>query len=472
MKRIYTSLLGILFAAICMANTDLTPGQMTGRSTKGLYGKVKTAVYSTGETITFNREGNIIKVQEEKYTTTYSYITPTRYVADNNSYFTYNIVFTDNMRKEVMDNPEKLSDDYTFDNQGRISKALFGGYSGHNETYFYNGSEKHPAKTVIELYDEMGRTTITYAYQYLNIDVHGNWTKRKVNGTRKDVEYEDGKPEKVTTESKSFIETCTLTYFEDSSVPGKTPPSIEITAPETTGVNGQFKLIFSLQSKPQNVKLNSSGNFEVLMGPATSTSTTVKAGTTITKFGFTYILTPKRKGKLPLPSLTAQVNGQNVTSKPSYINVTDNGAVNSGKPTTTKKDSIFVKIILDKETVRKGESVLCSLKIYTLNDISSVDEVSLIDFPYCYIEEQELESSQNYTLENIRNVTYKTLIFRKFKLTPLQIGQIRIPSINFCFTSKETVASEDPFDSFFNGSLSKEIKHSVSTSPITLNVTQ
>lgn len=260
-----------------------------------------------------------------------------------------------------------------------------------------------------------------------------------------------------------------LTSFEDAS----DTPSIEVSAPEVIGVNDQFRLTFTMHTQAQNVKLDSSDSFEVLMGPSTTTSTTIMSGTTTTKFEFTYILTAKRKGKLPLPRLTAQINGQSVTSKLTYINVTDQGAVNPNKPATIRKDSIFVKAILDKESVHMGDSILCSLKIYTINDLSSVDEVSLIDFPYCYIDEQELESPRNYTLENIGNVSYKTIIYRQWKLMPLQTGQIRIPSVSFSFTLKEAVSSEDPFDAFFSdGSHYKEIKLSASTGPITINVTQ
>ncbi len=472
-KRISTLLLGSLFAITCMANTYLVPEQMSGRSTKGLYGKVKTAAYSTGETITFNQEGNIVKLKKEGFVTTRSYTTPTRYIADNNSYFTYNIVFTANMRKEVMDNPEKLSDDYIYDNQGRISKIRFGGYSGHNETYFYSDSERHPTKAVILFHDETGERTITSTFQYLDIDAHGNWTKRKVNSTLKDVEYEgdNGEQNKITTETKNFIETCTLTYFEDASTSDKIR-SIEVSAPEAIGINDQFRLSFTFQSKPQNVKLAPSNDFEVLMGPATSTSTTIMAGVMTSKFTSTYILTPKRKGKLPLPKLSAQIDGQSINSKLSYINVTENGVANTTnkpKSTTPTKDSLIVKAIVDKESIRKGESVLYTLKIYTLANISSVDKVSLIDFPYCYIEEIEQESTKTYSLEHYQNRNYQTVVYRQFKLTPLQSGQIHIPSIKLYFTSEETANKDDPFEAFFNSN-TVEIKRTASSNPITINV--
>lgn len=302
----------------------------------------------------------------------------------------------------------------------------------------------------------------------------GQMSGRSTKGLYGKVKTADyGKPDNVTTETKEYIETCILTCFEDAATsPNQTSP-IEVTAPEIVGTKEQFKLTFTFQSKPQDTKLIPSDNFEILMGPSTSNTTTITAGIITTTFAVSYILKPKRNGKFPIPKLTAQINGQSVTSKPFYITVTANKAVSNNKPATTgtDKDSIFVKTILDKESVRKGESVLCTFKIYTLDNISSIDEVSLIDFPYCYIEEQELGDSRSYSLENIKNINYKTVIYRQFKLTPLQSGQIRIPSVRFSFILE--AAYKDPFDAFFNNnSNATKVKKSVSTNPIIINVTQ
>lgn len=136
--------------------------------------------------------------------------------------------------------------------------------------------------------------------------------------------------------------------------------------------------------------------------------------------------------------------------------------------TTPTKDSLIVKAIVDKESIRKGESVLYTLKIYTLTNILSVDKVSLIDFPYCYIEEIEQESTKTYSLEHYQNRNYQTVVYRQFKLTPLQSGQIHIPSIKLYFTSEET-ANKDPFEAFFNSN-TVEIKRTASSNPITINV--
>lgn len=469
-KRIFTFLLGSLIAMACMANVHLTPEQLSGRSTKGLYGKVKTAVYSTGETITFNREGNITEIKTENYVSTRSYINSTRYVVDNEPYFTYNILFTANTRKEIMDNREGLYDEYTYDSQGRLSHVRHFDYAGRTEEYFYKGSDKYPHKSVIEFYDEGGTLTVTNIYLYIDVDAHGNWTKRRVNSTRKNIETDPDEAEKVTTETSSYVETRTLTYFKDAAPAPIKAPSLEVTAPEAIGVNDQFRLTFTFDSNPQSVQLMPSDNFEVLMGPATTTSTTTATATNkiTTKIAYTYILTAKRKGKILLPKFAAQIDGQNVSAKATYINVVDEAPPVIKKP--VEKDSVFVKVILDKESIRKGESVLCTLKIYTLNEISAVDGVSHIDFPYCYIEEQETPNNQSYVQEQIQKANYKTLIYRQFKLTPLQVGEIRIPPIKFDFTFMRSTG-KDPFDTFFNDNKIK-IQKSASTDPITISVIQ
>lgn len=72
-----------------------------------------------------------------------------------------------------------------------------------------------------------------------------------------------------------------------------------------------------------------SDNFDILVGPTIATSTTITTSTistankTTTNMKYTYILTAKRKGKIPLPNFTAQIDGQSVSAKTTYINVVD-----------------------------------------------------------------------------------------------------------------------------------------------------
>lgn len=244
-------------------------------------------------------------------------------------------------------------------------------------------------------------------------------------------------------------------------------PSVEVEVPNTVEVDQPFKVTFILPSKPQNTLFNSSSDFEILVGPAFSTSLIISDGNTIKKFRVTYILKPLHKGRFLLPSFQTEAEGKVKISPSRYVTV-----VLPGEQTVAKispQDSLFVRVIVDKPSVRKGESIFLEFKIYTLADIQSLTDVPIIDIPYCYIEEQKLELSGNFSKEEFQGNIYKMFIYKQFKLTPLQQGEIKLLPIRFTFDVVEKdVKSVDPFDAFFNEKVTE--KRTVLSNPVTIRV--
>lgn len=352
-----------------VSSAKLKPEQMTGWRSKGLYGRVKTVVDNKGDVTTFNPLGNIIGVKwKSGGGNDYLYTAPTRYTI--NEYGPFNITFTDNKRIETNTKEPDIPDQYTFDSAGRIIEYQYLSCPARaTERYAYKGSEKLPYKMVLHNCDEYGDYLHTDIYQYITIDAHGNWTKRRVNSSLKTEEYVENANNKVTTETKTFYETRTITYYPDQSVSNlntnriyseagdvksygkadtiittddplnaffgkssfKIPNKGEFvaSAPNTVVVGGQFRLTYTIGV--DNIgyfKAPSFNDFEVLMGPAksSSTSTEVIKGVTTSKSSVTYtfILQAVKGGSFTIPGAIIESRGKTYTSNAVTIRVTSN----------------------------------------------------------------------------------------------------------------------------------------------------
>lgn len=247
----------------------LTPEQMTGAMCKGLYGNVKTVTDNEGTTMTFNKQGNLIsKKWKTGSESVYSYITPFQYTIDGHG--SYKITFAENKRFETdSQEPECPPEHYIFDNQGRLIEAMYMMWPAMaTEKYTYMGSERLPSKMTLENFDEMGTYLFTYIYEYIDVDAHGNWTKRKVAASLKTTEYVENGSDKVSTERRTLYETHTITYYPEtantlaSSAPVVTGPS---RAPVFVGGQTAMKKFFADNANPRKPAIATAGYGEVIV---------------------------------------------------------------------------------------------------------------------------------------------------------------------------------------------------------------
>lgn len=252
----------------------LTPEQMTGWRANGLFGKVKTVTDGEGECTTFDQLGNILSIKwKSGHMNAYAYTNQFQYTINGNG--AYKITFEDNKRIET---DTKYPDDtshYIFDNQGRVTEHKYLSWPGWaTETYTYIVTENLPNKMTLDEYDEYGTYFYTFIYEYINVDSHGNWTKRKANATLKTTEYvEDGK-EKVTTESRTIYETRTITYYPETadasaSTVSPAPPAPvakgPTRAPSFVGGEAAMKKFFADNANPRKPAIITAGYGEVIV---------------------------------------------------------------------------------------------------------------------------------------------------------------------------------------------------------------
>lgn len=169
----------------------------TGAMAYGLQGPVKMVKNdSTKLTTVFNKIGNIesliCKNGWNDYNFTYIYETPFRYRIESSP---YRIECNGNTLRFINENDEdtlEFEDEYEFDSQGRVIKHVwYEGMSPVTHEFAYQDDSLLPYKETESSFDEMGDWSTTITYEYIDVDKHGNWTKRKGTSHTQSSEYVD-----------------------------------------------------------------------------------------------------------------------------------------------------------------------------------------------------------------------------------------------------------------------------------------
>ena len=207
---------GALFKAL--VSDRPTPHPLSARKGLGLYGSVSSVTDSEGQTIFFNLVGNIMSIQGQNgYSEVYRYNDGgTEY--SRNDWGSYTIIYSDHKRSDMSKNESDMegSVEYLFDEQDRIIERKSQVRMIYlTETFTYTGANLLPDSKSVHDYDETGDYLTTDRYEYLEVDEHGNWLKRKVIRTNQMKEYkENGESFSIKTEPER-IETQSLKYFNN-----------------------------------------------------------------------------------------------------------------------------------------------------------------------------------------------------------------------------------------------------------------
>lgn len=262
-------------------------------------------------------------------------------------------------------------------------------------------------------------------------------------------------------------------------------------APDVVVSGDQFRLTYTVSTqKVRDFRAPNIKGFEVLMGPSRSqqSSTQIINGnvTSTSSITFTYILMADKEGTYTIPGATIVADGENKTSNSVQIKVlppdqTDGSSSNGGSSGRTSSrnqvagskitnQDLFITATATKTTVYEQEAILLTYKVYTLVNLTELygDMPKLTNI---YTQEVELPQKKTFTLEHYNGRNYNTTVWRQYVLFPQQVGKIEIPAITFEGTVAQQVASDDPFDAFFNGGSNYvQIKKNIISPKLVFNV--
>ncbi|MDR0661456.1 MAG: BatD family protein [Prevotellaceae bacterium] len=251
-------------------------------------------------------------------------------------------------------------------------------------------------------------------------------------------------------------------------------PTLNIVVPNVVSVGERFQIRFELdvvRSDIADLTIHSSlDNINIIAGPgiydnsnytAINGQVTSSVSTTIT-----YTAIAQKEGKMPVVA-SVKIKGEKYDFPTKEIEIVKQ-AVGSASG-----EDMFVKIIVDKTTLFKGEHLVATIKLYIKDiDLRGFEGSKFPTFNGFY--SQELETPTEIDLmhrENVNGKVYNTGVIRKYLLYPQHNGVLKIEpfEITLAILVVPTRSSKSPFDDFF-GPQGTIVSKRLVSSPVTINV--
>jgi len=257
--------------------------------------------------------------------------------------------------------------------------------------------------------------------------------------------------------------------------------SFTMEAPKVVELGEQFRLAFTVNAKGQNLKLPELSDFLILMGPSTTQSSSFQIinGTSSQSVSFSYlfILKAKKDGRFMINPASINVNGSTVTSNSLTIEVVKGSAKPSGggteQPTTTPgsipKSDLFVKLIVDRKNLYKGDHAMATIKIYSKVNLNGFEDITLPSFEGFWSQDVALPQQISLQRESYNGEIYNVGTLKKTLLFPQQTGTITIDKVKIdCIVQQRVKQAKSFFDDFFDNFAN--VKATVTSDPIVITV--
>ncbi|QZE15311.1 BatD family protein [Halosquirtibacter laminarini] len=242
----------------------------------------------------------------------------------------------------------------------------------------------------------------------------------------------------------------TLSVFADKV-------NVRLSTPSVARVGQQIRLAVEANDKVDKVNLPALKAFEVMMGPMTSSSSSVQIingkSSRSSSYSYTYILKPKKVGVFTVPAVEVVIDGKRYKTNSRKIEIVKGNAnanTTSSGSEISKKD-LFVKVFLSRTNVREGEAILATTKLYTRVPISGVSDIQLPSFTGFYTKPVGEIRHLRLNQEAYDGDIYNTSLLNKTLLFPQKDGSLKIEPAKVTVQVQQQVRrAQGLFDDFFN----------------------
>lgn len=262
-----------------------------------------------------------------------------------------------------------------------------------------------------------------------------------------------------------------LVFFAAFNALGQT---FKTQSPASVGLQESFRVQYVLSTdEATGFHCPASPDFEILGGPSTSTFSSHQwvngKSSSSSSITYTYILQPRRTGRLSLPRPTVKANGKVITATAATINVTAGGSsssasssssaaassrnARSSSPRSLSKNDIFVRCIPSKTDIYEQEPVSVSYKVYARSGVilSNVQPNSKPEMKGFWTQEVNLPSNLQATHETINGIPYSVYTMLQYVAFPQKSGALTIAPLTTECSILQNDPNIDPLDAFFNG---------------------
>jgi len=173
-----------------------------------------------------------------------------------------------------------------------------------------------------------------------------------------------------------------------------------------------------------NFQIGKFNDFTVTGGPSTSSSMQIINGKVSQSKSYIYELTPKRTGKLTVPSATIYVKGKPFKSKPITIEVI------KGNAKKQKGEDAYIKMEVSDTVAYVGQQITLDYKLYTRIDIRGQNYLEAPEYNGFFAEEIRIKRTPTER-EIIDGQEYYVKVLERIALFPQQTGNYTLGPVRF-----------------------------------------
>lgn len=253
------------------------------------------------------------------------------------------------------------------------------------------------------------------------------------------------------------------------------------------GLDEQFQVSFTLNASGKAFQAPSFSDFMVLSGPNQSSSMQFVNGSMSQSISFTYYLQPKAGGTFKIGSATIQAGGKTLKTNPITITVGKGSAASGNKSGGSGNEeslqaqlakNIFITAVADKTKAYRGEGIVVTYKLFTRVDLIDLGNLKMPVLEGFWSQDLEQVKELKMHEETIDGVRFGVAVLKKSILFPQRAGKLLVDKMQseavVRVRAQRRAASNDPFadfldDPFFGGG-SQDVKYTISSAPIAINV--
>lgn len=256
-------------------------------------------------------------------------------------------------------------------------------------------------------------------------------------------------------------------------------------APSVVELGERFRIVYSVNASGRGFHTPDLNDFDVLVGPSTSSSSSVQyingAVSKNYQITYTFIVQPKKEGVFKISPATITVDDKEYSSNEISIEVVKGASSNStaaSKATSNNSNrnsdteisdkDVFIRYVLSKSSLYQGEHTVASVKLYSRNPNLQPLGFRPASANGFWSEEIALPVDKKWTSEKYNDKVYNTVVLKKEVLFPQHSGKIIIPEAEMDVKIYVQVKSRSPFDDFFGAT--QAVNKTLRSPKVTLNV--
>jgi uncharacterized membrane protein len=265
-------------------------------------------------------------------------------------------------------------------------------------------------------------------------------------------------------------------------------------APKVVAVGEQFEVTYTITAQPSGFKPPEFKNFNLIGGPSTSSSSSVQFinGKVIqnSTYSYTYYFTANSPGAFAVEPAKATVDGKAYLSNAFSVEVVGN-AKQGGNPQGNKQnaqqnnqqgnkreivaesgnDDIFVRVIIDRNSLYQGEHLIATIKLFSKLNISAIENVEYPAFTGFFRQDIETPPLRALEKENINGQIYATGVIQKMALFPQKSGEIIIDPFTLqCVVQMQVKGRQRSIFDDFWGPQVQESRKKIKSTPLKVTV--